>query len=189
MSKMDVDGSYLVGLDTDPRVCRCIPLTEVDNAVLLGGLALWQGLKGERRYPPRSAITPRVLKPILRNTALLRVMNGGEDYEYRIVGDAYVMAHSQSFQGKRWSEMGDFVPSFHRFVKQVYDRVVQGGDPVAMRGWIERGRPSIGHVYCEYIYLPLGEAATGVDHILAVAVYLRNDGHEHFGETQSSFTI
>ena len=187
MSKMDVDGSLPEGLDTNPRMCRCIPLTEVDNAVLLGGLALWQDLKGERRYPPRSAITPRMMKPILRNTTLLRVVNGGEDYEYRIVGDAYVMAHGQSFQGKRWSETASLSPGFYKFIKPVYDRVVQGGEPLALRGWIERGGASTGHVYCEYVYLPLGEDCVG--HILAVAVYLRSDGREHVRETQSSFTI
>lgn len=188
MSKMDVDGSLPAGLEANPRACHCIPLTDVDNAVLLGGLALWRGLEGESRYPPRRAITPRILKPILRNTLLLRVVNGGEDYEYRVVGDAYVMAHGHTFQGKYWSEMGDFAPSFHDFVKQVYDRVVQGGDPVAIRGWIERGCPSTGHVYCEYIYLPLGDGC--VDHILAIAVYLRSDGREHAGAPASSaFTI
>ena len=189
MSKMDVDGSLPVRLDGNPRVCRCIPLAQVYNSTLLEGFELWRRLKGEHQYPPRSAMTPRLLKPLLRNAMLLRVINGGEDYEYRIVGDAYVMAHGRSFQGKCWSEMGDFVPDFHRFVKEVYVRVVQGGEPVAIRGWIERGLPSTGHVYCEYVYLPLGDDSVGVDHILAFAVYIRRDGLEHVRAAPSSFTL
>jgi len=189
MSKMDVDGSLPVRLDVDPRACRCIALSQIDNVTLLEGLALWRRLREDRKYPPRSAMTPRLLKPLLRNTMLLRVINGGEDYEYRIVGDAYVMAHGRSFQGKCWSEMGDFVPSFHCFVKGVYDRLVQDGEPVAIRGWIERGFPSTGHVYCEYVYLPLGDDAIGVDHILAFAVYIRRDGLEHVRAAPTTFTI
>lgn len=184
MSKMDIDGS-LPGLDANPRVCRCIPLGDVDNAVLLNALQLWESLKDGHRYPPRSAITPRILKPILRNTTLIKVIDGGTDYEFRIVGDAYVMAHGHSFQGMRWSEIGTLSPGFQKYIKPIYDRVVREGDPLALRGWIERGGTSTGHVFSEYLYMPLGGAE--VDHILAVAVYLRRDGLDH--ATQSSFTI
>lgn len=184
MSKMDIDGS-LSGLEANPRVCRCISLGEVDNTVLLNALALWDGLKNGRRYPSRGAITPRILKPILRNTTLMKVIDGGADYEYRIVGDAFVMAHGHSFQGLLWSQTEKQSPGFHKFIKPIYDRVVREGEPLALRGWIERGGASTGHVFSEYLYLPLGEGS--VDHILAVAVYLRRDGLNH--ATPSSFTI
>ena len=186
MSKMDVGGSLAVGLDADPRICRIIPLADVDHAILLDAVGLWQRLKGERKYPSRNAVTPRILKPILRNTTLLRVVDEGADYDYRIVGDAYVMAHGQSFQGKLWSQTEAMSPGFYKFIKPVYDRVVRDGEPLAMRGWIERGGASTGHVYCEYVYLPLGEDR--VDHILAVAVYLRRDGVDRVASA-SSFTI
>ena len=189
MSKMDVDGSLPVRLDVDPRACRCIALSQIDNVTLLEGLALWDRLREDRQYPPRSAMTPRLLKPLLRNTTLLRVINGGEDYEYRIVGDAYVMAHGTSYQGMRWSETGKVSKGFQKFIKPVYDRIVRDGEPVATRGWIERGGSSTGHVYCEYVYLPLGDDAMGVDHILAFAVYIRRDGLEHVSVASSSFTV
>jgi hypothetical protein len=188
MSKMDVDGSRTVGHHANPRACHCIPLSQIDNAILLEGFELWRSLCGEHKYPPRSAVTPRLLKPMLRNTTLLRVINGGEDYEYRIVGDAYVMAHGRSYQGKLWSETGEMSAGVQKFIKPVYDRVVQDGEPVATLGWIERGGSSTGLVYCEYIYLPLGDEAAGVDHILAFAVYVRRDGLEHVGAAPSVFT-
>ncbi len=185
MSKMDVDGSLPVGFSANPKVCHAIPLTEVDNTVLLTALLLWQDIRNERRFPPRRAITPRLLKPILRNTTLLRVIDGGADYEYRIVGDAYVMAHGQSFQGLRWSQTKSMAPGFHKFIKPVYDRIVESGEPLAMRGWVERGGSSTGLVYCEYIYLPLVDES--VDHILIVAVYLRSSAIDHV--TTSSFSV
>jgi len=117
-------------------------------------------------------MTARVLRSILRNVTLLRVIDGGRDYEYRVVGDAYVMAHGISFQGRRWSETEALSPGHYAAIKPVYDSVVRSGEPVATRGWIERGAHTDERVYCEYVYLPLGTEETGVDHIMAVAVYV-----------------
>jgi hypothetical protein len=184
---MDVNGLFAEGCDANPRPCHCIPLADVDNPVLMNALRLWEGIRNDRRYPPRQAVTPRVLKPILRNTTLVRVLDGGADYEYRIVGDASVMAHGQSFQGLRWSETEKIAPRFAKFIKPVYDRIVNEGEPIAMRGWIARSSAPRGYIYCEYLYLPLGE--TSVDHFLIVAVYHRRDGFAHATEASSSFTM
>jgi len=163
----------------NPRASRMIALDQVDNAVLIEGIALWRSLCAGHSYPSRTAITARLLKPLLRNTTLLRVVDGGRDYEYRVVGDAFVMAHGRSFQGLCWSQIQRLSPGFYAYIKPIYDQVVQTGMPLATRGWIERGAESKGHVYCEYVYLPLGGEETGVDHILIFAVYLRQDGIEH----------
>lgn len=170
------------------RTSKCIPLSEVDSAILLDGIALWRSLSEGRKFPSRSAITPRVLKPLLRNTTLVRVVNGGEDYEYRIVGDAYVLAHGVSFQNKRWSETAGLLPDYHDYVKPIFDQVVHHAEPVATRGWIGRGAGSNGHVYSEYVFLPLGDSE--VDHILVFAVYIRRDGLEHVANSLSgSFAV
>jgi hypothetical protein len=147
-------------------------LGEVDSPMLLHGIALWRELSGDRKFPPRSAMTVRVLRGVLRNITLLRVIDGGRDYEYRVVGDAYVMAHGISFQGKRWSEIESLSPRHYATIKPIYDSVVLTGEPVATRGWIERGAHANEHVYCEYVYLPLGTEEAGVDHIMALAVYV-----------------
>lgn len=186
MSKMDVDGSFVAGFDADSRRCRYVPLSAIDSPILVKALDLWNGLKAKGLRPARTDVTPRLLKPILRNTSLVKVMDGGADYEYRIVGDAFVQAHGRSFQGLRWSETSELSPGFHKFIKPVYDRVVRDGEPLAMRGWIERGGVRESHIYCEYLYLPLGEPA--VDHILIAAVYLRRDGLDHVAAPKSSFT-
>ncbi len=172
------------GLKNAPRkrVSRCIPLPEVDSSVLIKGITIWQNLSGERPFPRRSQITPHVLKTLLRSTSLIRVVDGGNDYEYRIVGDAFVMAHGVSFQGMSWSETQNLTPGYYAFVKPIYDRVVQSGEPCATRGWVERGG-SAGHVYCENAFLPLGDET--VDHILVFAVYIRR---ANFGRVAGSAT-
>ena len=152
-----------------------IALAEIDSTILLQGIAYWRGLCRERKFPARADVTPRGLAGLLRYTTLLRVIDGGKDYEYRIVGDAYVMAHGTSFQGKRWSDTDKLSPGYHAAIKSTYDRVVRKGEPVAMRGWIERGGKNSGLVYSEYLFLPLGESDQTVDHILVFAVYVPRD--------------
>lgn len=163
-------------LGTNPKTCRVVPLASLDNATLTDAHTVWQALAGDRRYPARADISPRILKPILRNTTLVRVLDGGIDYDFRIVGDAYVMAHGVSFQGKRWSEIAALAPGFQKTIKPIYDRVVREREAVALRGWIERGNGSNGHVFCEYLCLPLGESNEVVDHILTIGVYIRQGG-------------
>jgi hypothetical protein len=152
---------------------QCIALSEINSPILQDGIALWRRLCGGRKYPAREDVTPRLLKGLLRNTTLLRVINGGRDYEYRIVGDAFVQAHGRSYQGMLWSETAALSRGYHDRIKPVYDHVVQAGEPLATRGWIERGDGSSENIYSEYAFLPLGK--TAVDHILIFAVYLPHE--------------
>ena len=152
-----------------------IALSEIDSSILRQGVAYWRGLCGERKFPARTDVTPRGLGSLLRYTTLLRVIDGGRDYEYRIVGDAYVMAHGISFQGKRWSETDKLSPGYHAMIKSTYDSVVRKAEPVAMRGWIERSGTTAEHIYSEYVFLPLGTGGKTVDHILVFAVYIPRD--------------
>ena len=152
-----------------------IALGEIDSSILLQGLEYWRGLCGERKFPARTDVTPRGLGGLLRYTTLLRVIDGGKDYDYRIVGDAYVMAHGVSFQGKRWSQTDKLSPGYHAMIKSIYDRVARKAVPIAMRGWIERSGATAEYIYSEYIFLPLGTDGMTVDHILAFAVYVPRD--------------
>lgn len=166
------------------KMSKRVAVADMDNPVLLQGMALWQSLKGERRYPARAEVSARILKPLLRNTMLVRVVDGGRDYEYRIVGDAYVQAHGVSYQGMRWSETAALTPLYHKHIKPVYDEVVREGEAICTRGWIERcaGR---GRIYSEYLFLPLGDKE--VDHILIFAAYVRRDGLEHIAAAEGYF--
>ena len=159
-------------LDAPANSSNRVSLEDIDNPVLVQGITYWRTLCNGRKYPSRNEVTPRGLAGLLRNTTLLRVVDGGRDYEYRIVGDAYVMAHGVSFQGKFWSETDRLSPGYHAMIKPTYDSVVRHAEPVAMRGWIERGGGTNEYIYSEYIFLPLGEGVNGVDHILVFAVYL-----------------
>jgi hypothetical protein len=149
-----------------------VPLAEIDNPVLQQGMAYWRGLCGERKFPSRAEVTPRGILGLLRYTKLVRVIDGGRDYECRTAGDAYVMAHGYSFQGKYLSEIKPLVPTYANTVKAVYDRVVKTAAPVAIRGWVARGNHRGEHIYTEGVYLPLGPDGQTVDHVLVFAVFV-----------------
>ena len=171
-TKSNVDKVEQGAIDTPENLYGRIALSEIESTVLLQGIAYWDALRGARNFPSRFEITPRGLANLLRNTTLLRVIEGGKDYEYRIVGDAYVMAHGVSFQGKSWSETDKLSPGYHAMIKSTYDRVVRKAEPIAMRGWIERSGQKSELIYSEYVFLPLGRDGETVDHILVFAVYV-----------------
>lgn len=152
-----------------------VPLAELDNPVLLQGLDYWRGLRGARNFPSRTEVTPRGLLGLLRNTKLLRVVDGGKDFQCRIVGDAYVMAHGYSFQGKNLSEDHEIAPGYAAAVTAIYKRVVGTAEPVAFRGWVGRSSRSVEQIYSEGVALPLGADGAIVDHILVFSVFVPRD--------------
>jgi len=115
---------------------------------------------------------------LLRYTKLVRVIDGGRDYECRTAGDAYVMAHGFSFRGKYLSEVKDLVPIYAATVKAIYDRVLATAAPVAIRGWVARGNHKGEHIYTEGAYLPLGPDEKTIDHVLVFAVFVPRERFE-----------
>ena len=155
------------------RAFGSIPLDDVESDVVRQGVALWRRLCDGRPFPARVDITARGLGGILRNTVLLRVIDGGADYEYRIVGDAFLQAHHFFPQGRNWSEVQAVAPDYAAAVKPAYDETVATLKPHARCGWTVRSERNPEPVYTEAVYLPLGPDEHTVDHILALAAYVR----------------
>jgi len=129
----------------------------------------WQSLRGARRFPAREDITPRGMAPFLRNIVLIRVVDGGRDYEYRIVGDACVQAFGSNYQGTRLTEVEAIDANYGLATRAAYEHVRTMGQPFALRGWVAPSIPSF-FSYHETAFLPFGENDT-VDHILAASSF------------------
>jgi len=152
-----------------------IPFEEVESAAVRDAIAYWQGLCRGRSFPSRADIQPREIRGLLRNICLIRVHDGGGDYEFRVIGDAHVIAYGFSMQGQRLSEMDSHAPGHGPVLKRLYDRVVRKGEPYALRGWIEPVGTGKKYIYSESVFAPLGDGDT-VDHIFNVSVYVpKND--------------
>jgi len=155
-----------------------IPLDAIDNPVLQQGLAYWTRIRAERSYPARADLMPRDLAPLLRHVCLLRVLDGGADYEFRIVGDAHVISHGFSMQGMRISDIDGYSPGYGPVLKTLYDRAVRRRTCYAFRGWLERGEKNKQYIYSESIFMPMGPDEATVDHVLNVAVYTPRDSYD-----------
>jgi hypothetical protein len=150
---------------------RILAVDEIENEVVRRVVEHWRSLRGTRRFPARDALVPRVLKGLVRHVMLLRVVDGGADYEFRIVGDVQVQAYGTSFSGMKLSDVAREHPKFAEGTKMFYDGVRMGRDPFGYRGWIGRDMPDTRFSYHELGFLPFGGTDETVDHVLVAGVY------------------
>ncbi len=148
---------------------------EAESSVIRQGIEYWQGLRGSRRFPDRSQVTLRGLGRFAKHAVLVRVIDGGTDYEFRFVGHEPVAAVGWNFQGRRMNE-----PEIHsvmcaNYRRQLYDQVVRTGEP-----WLFKCR-LVEHaglnlpVSSETVFLPLGRKDDAVDHLLGFTVFAASD--------------
>lgn len=152
-----------------------ISFDNVESPIVRQGLEYWSALKGSRTYPSRTDMNPRALAPLLRNVILLKVVEGGQDYEYRIVGDAHVISHGFSMQGRRVSEIDQFSAGYGAVLKSLFDRVLRKRTAYAFRGWMERVARDKPFLYSESAFMPMGPDEATVDHVLIFSVYTPRD--------------
>lgn len=147
-----------------------IALSQVQNALLRKGLALWQSARGPRRFPVRHQMSPRALGPLLRNTALIKVLEDGAEFQIRIIGDAILAAQGDHVQGMTTAEIEDQLPGYGMLLHRIYSRVHRGSEPLAFAG--EFRREADGKAFDhEHLLVPLGESDDAVDHLMSFVVY------------------
>ena len=132
-------------------------------------LRYWKDKRGAQRFPSRTQITPRDMMAFLRNIVLVRVLDGGADYEYRIAGDAHVQAFGTDFKGLRLTELEAVEPEYGRATRITYEHVRVLGEPFALRGWVAPTAKSA-FSYHETVFMPLG-TDNQVDHLLIATVF------------------
>jgi hypothetical protein len=147
-----------------------ISTAEIQSIQLRKAFDFWTKLKGPRPFPARSEISPRDLTDFLRNIVLVRVLDGGKEFQFRIVGDAIVLAQGQSFQGLTTAEIDLRIPGYGSMIRGAYQRVYTERKPLVLRGWYEHALSQRAFFH-ETMGLPLGPDAETVDHILVVAVF------------------
>lgn len=135
---------------------------------------LWHELRGSGAMPERSALNPRDFAAFARDVSLIRVVEGGRDYEFRIIGDAHVQAYRATDQGRLLSEIAAQTPNFGSWLKGTYDRVRTSGKPLCLQGLVGSEFDHAPFGWFESGNFPLGTGerdSPSVSHILTVAVY------------------
>jgi hypothetical protein len=148
---------------------EAISLADVESPEVATVVAAWNKWRGLHAMPPRERLSPGDLGRAAKHISLARVVGEGDDYEFRIIGDAHVQAYGTSYQNKSLRDVIAASPRFGKQLKASYDLVRTTGRAYAFRGLIGRDAPDAAFAWFETCYLPLGE--DGVDHILNAAVY------------------
>jgi len=151
-----------------PRARTAIALDALENPLVVKGLAAWQAARGSRRLPAKADLTPRAMVEFLKNTALLRVVDGGEEFVFRVVGDQIAVQQGAPMQGKTMAEIDAMLPGHGAVLKRIYQGVMTAGVPLAFRGWYLR--PADKHPFChEVVILPVADDGETIDHLFVVA--------------------
>jgi hypothetical protein len=152
-----------------------IALPEIENPLVQKALAIWENARGSRSMPSRADMSPRVMSGLLRNTVLVRVIGAGDEFEFRIVGDAVVLAQGASLLGMTMAQFDLVLPGYGSTLHGLYAKAWHKRAPCAYRGWYVReadGRS----MFHESLVMPLGEDGETADHMLAVGVYAMQPG-------------
>lgn len=174
----DVDRDTLDDFSADRRpeqsVVALIAYDTVENAITRTAAAYWTALRRYRALPARAQLAPRDMRAILSNVVLLRVIDDGRDYEYRIAGEAFVWAYSAQFRGLFLSDVEAVNPEHGERMRALYEHVRATAAPIGLQGWIGRNLPQARFVYHETVLLPFGDDGACVDHILIASFFVPN---------------
>jgi hypothetical protein len=146
-----------------------IAIDQFEAAPVRAGIAYWRRLSGTRRFPAKTEIVPRALGALLNNVILIRVLEDGADYEYRIVGDALVLGFNENFAGRRVSDIIASAPKFGLGLRLLYETVRTSGEPLGYRGRVGRDLKDAKFDSHENVLLPFGPGERAVDHLLVVS--------------------
>jgi hypothetical protein len=148
-----------------------ISLTEIASRELQEVISIWRTWCRDRPMPERDDVVPRGLGRLLPSISIVRVVRDEQDYEFRIIGGAHTQAYGVSQQSKKLSDVIVQAPGFGRRLKASLDEVVETLAPVAYRGKIGRDVGEARFVWLETVFLPVGGANDGVDHVMIATVY------------------
>ncbi|HXC54703.1 MAG TPA: PAS domain-containing protein [Rhizomicrobium sp.] len=149
-----------------------VPLEALDNAVTRAAAGYWRMLRGARNLPARAQLSPRDMRAILRHVVLLRIIDGGRDYEYRIVGERFAWAYGVQFKGRHLSQVEAAAPEHGARMRELYEHVRNSAQPLAIQGWIGREVADSRFVYYESVLLPFADDGACVDHILVTSFHV-----------------
>jgi len=149
-----------------------VAASELVAQIPLDAMARWQSLTGRGRFPCRP---DEVLALVGDNSLLVRVIDEGQDYEYRRVGPSLVQGFGMDFSGQRLSEIEANTPRFGIGLRMLYEMVRSSGEVMCYRGWAGLDMPGAQFLYYETAILPFGADQDKVDHILVVSALVLRD--------------
>lgn len=105
-------------------------IQEIDrpsSAALTELVAYWESKRHGAALPTRSAIEPTEIPRLLSKVFLVEVLDGGEDFRYRLAGTEVDSLHGQSLSGKRVGDISS--PEVASLVRRQYQEAVAAAAP------------------------------------------------------------
>jgi hypothetical protein len=158
-------GDYLDITSFEP-----VALDDLQNPLVQQAVAYWRARCGQRRFPAREDLDQRALLPFQPHMILLKAIDGGNDFEYRFVGEAQRRAYLRPYEGRRISDPANTSPYSQVFFAG-YRCIQKSGTPFAIRGWAGKDFTSATFAYFESVVLPLGTTDDNVDHLAIFSAY------------------
>jgi hypothetical protein len=149
-----------------------IAIEDAVNPFVKAGVAVWQSLCGQRKFPARADLTLRAMAPFLPYAVIIAVIEDGADFEFRYVGEAQREAFKTYFKGMRVSQIEAVAPELGGLLRGAYGLAASTGVPFAVRGRVDHEPPGSKFLYHESVFLPLGASDATVDHLLVVGVQI-----------------
>ncbi len=139
---------------------------DLRNAKTRLGYDYWCGLRGMRRFPSREELNPRNIASALTNMAILKVIDCGRDFQFRIVGDHAGCSYPIGLANRCFSELAADLPRAVEHWFGIYGQVVESREPLAIVVQIGRDAKEAKYLEAEAVFLPLGVRDNEVDHIV-----------------------
>ena len=143
---------------------------DVADPMLQTAISHWQQIRRHRPFPARNDLKPQKIARLLPYMVLLKVIDGGKDFEHRIVGDVMVRAFNVPIQNRRFSEIARDAPLLIEQASIPFRRVVDTTAPVAWRQHAGHEDTNIVFTRSEIVLLPLGSGAA-VDHVVGFGIH------------------
>lgn len=148
-----------------PSHIEWVTFDDIRHDALRGAAAYWEKLRGERKWPSREELKFREIAPFLPYLSLVRVIDGGADFEHRFVGEIMVRGFAVPVQNRRFSEIAFEVPDMIEASYTLFRKVLETGAPAAIRWLAGHDEQAVVFTQAERILLPFGATEDRADHI------------------------
>jgi len=129
--------------------------------------AYWIGRAGARRMPAFEDIDPVDIPWALSRLYLVRAVDGGRDFVYRLAGEAINLRYAGSLTGRRIGDL--FQPGSAETILERWRRVID--EPAAYYVDSEHPTSTGTRVRGRRVVLPLGPAEGPADHIFGMTLF------------------
>lgn len=143
-----------------------LSLDQLKEKPLRAAANYWSALRDGRLFPSRDDLKPRDMIRILPHMSLVKVIDGGADFEHRIVGDAVVRTFAVPIQKRRFSEIAPQAPQLIDASFWLFRKVVETRAPLAYLQRTQNDTFQIAYTLAEMVLLPLGNRDEAVDHVV-----------------------